>query len=281
MNGDAPADGASLRAVTSKSGRVIAFLSSATELSTNFPRANGVGQVFRHDRKTGATVLVSADASGDASASQCRPNSVSISKSGRCVVFASATNLIGGLGNGKLQIWRRDVKTASTALVSSSITSGFADGDCFESRVGGDGRFVAFASVASNVVGSDSGTDQRIVVVGRKTGARRAVHVVFDAEACDCSSPSLSTKRRKIAFDVRKANGPIAGDDEYFSHVFDRASGALEVASVDSDEVAHSSTIRCEPCISGNAKFVAFASDSSLLGADHDDKSDAFLRSLP
>lgn len=151
----------------SKAGRFVAFASGATDLvqggTTNW-------QVFRRDTKKGITELVSrADgkdgAEGDKKAS---PTDLQISADGRYVVFASvATNLLGGgakTTSGQ-QIFLRDMKLGTTILVSRGPDGLQADGSSFYPTISADGRYVAFRSVAHNLMDPDPGCSDACLYV--------------------------------------------------------------------------------------------------------------------
>src|SRR5262249_9356055 len=89
----------------SADGRYVAFDSQATNLVAS--DTNGAGDVFVHDRITGATVRVSVDSSGaQGNYGSYRP---SISADGRFVAFMSyATNLVAGDTNGTFDIFVHD-----------------------------------------------------------------------------------------------------------------------------------------------------------------------------
>src|SRR5436305_1591988 len=80
-----------------------------------------------------------------------------ISADGRVVAFESvATNLVGGDTNAVSDVFVRDRKTHKTKRVSVS-SAGAQGNDLSESAsISADGRFVAFESVATNLVGGDT-----------------------------------------------------------------------------------------------------------------------------
>lgn len=146
--------GASDTLSISGDGRFIAFASTATNLAPG--DINLVSDIFRHDRKTGRTELVSMSSLGVPAApidvpvdDLCLPGSYhpSISRDGRYVAFMSWVNLLVDDDIDALpDVFVHDMKTARTELVS--VTT---DGDNVPDRtigggvaISGDGRFVAF-----------------------------------------------------------------------------------------------------------------------------------------
>lgn len=90
----------------SDDGRYVTFYSNATNLVTG--DSNMVSDIFRHDRQTGDTTLVSVDAAGtQANGASVFPE---ISADGRYVVYYSAAgNLVSGDTNGVDDAFRVDV----------------------------------------------------------------------------------------------------------------------------------------------------------------------------
>src|SRR5436190_5848928 len=77
-----------------------------------------------------------------------------ISADGRFVAFSSdATNLVGGDTNGTSDIFVRDRRTHKTRRVSVSSAGAQGNDGSFSPSISADGRFVAFASDATNLVG--------------------------------------------------------------------------------------------------------------------------------
>lgn len=136
----------------SADGRYVSFES----LSTNLVRGdtNGVSDIFVRDRQQGTTERVSVGSLGE----QANGDSTwpSISADGRCVLFESeATNLVPGDTNGFSDVFLRDRLTGHTErsnVAWNSIQASFNTG---YSRISADGRFVAFASSAPNLVPAD------------------------------------------------------------------------------------------------------------------------------
>jgi Tol biopolymer transport system component len=81
----------------------------------------------------------------------------SISADGRIVTFSSlATNLVPGDTNGVSGIYVHDRTSGSTTRVSVKSSGAEANGDSFEPSISGNGKFVTFSSLATNLVPSDT-----------------------------------------------------------------------------------------------------------------------------
>ena len=95
----------------------------------------------------------------------------SISANGRFVAFSSiASNLVEGDTNGTEDIFVRDLVTGITERVNISPSGEQANGDSSAPSVSADGRYVAFASFATNLVDNDTNGQGDVFVHDRSTG---------------------------------------------------------------------------------------------------------------
>src|SRR5262249_38706966 len=158
----------------SSDGRYVAFDSAASNLVSG--DTNGATDVFVHDRLTGATTRVSTDsnaAQGDGASSK-----PSISADGRYVVFLSAAdNLVSGDTNGATDVFMHDLVTGVTTRVSTDSSGAQGNGSSSNASISSDGRYVAFASAASNLVPSDTNGVPDIFVRDTQAGVTTRVSV--------------------------------------------------------------------------------------------------------
>src|SRR5436305_476869 len=76
-----------------------------------------------------------------------------ISADGRLVAFSStAGNLADGLPAGQRNVYVRDLDATKTVLVSATPDGGPPDGDSSAPAISPDGRYVSFATTATNLV---------------------------------------------------------------------------------------------------------------------------------
>ena len=150
-SGGVQGDASSGRSSISTDGRYVAFESYSTNLVS--PATSGP-QIFVRDRLTRATALASAGPGG--AYGNDYSFFPSISGDGRYVAFDSpSSNLVSTPGNGFVQIYVRD--TQADATVRVSVNAGGVQGDGGDSNnpsVSGDGRYIAFQSLATNLVAS-------------------------------------------------------------------------------------------------------------------------------
>jgi archaellum component FlaF (FlaF/FlaG flagellin family) len=116
---------------------------------------NGTWDVFVHDRVTGQTTRVSV--ASDGTQGNGHSGSPSISADGRYVAFSSsASNLVPGDTNGRGDVFVHDRLTGQTTRVSVASDGTQGNGDSWWPSISADGRYVAFASEASNLVPGDT-----------------------------------------------------------------------------------------------------------------------------
>jgi Tol biopolymer transport system component len=166
------ADGESASPAMSADGRFVAFSSSATHLVPG--DANGQSDVFVHDRRTGRTERVSVDSAGtEANGWSDRP---AISAGGRFVAFCTfATNLVPGDTNGEWDEFVHDRQTRTTERVSVDNAGTEANASSHSPSISADGRFVAFASDATNLVPGDTNAVRDVFVSDRGEASGESV----------------------------------------------------------------------------------------------------------
>ena len=144
-------------------GTLVTFTSDATNLVG--ADGNAERDIFVHNRNRGTTRRISvSSADVEADGSSGYP---SISADGRYVAFdTSAENLIASDTNNYIDVYVRDRKRRTTVRVS--LTNAGAEGDSESSYafISANGRFVAFQSYASNLIGTDTNATTDIYVRG-------------------------------------------------------------------------------------------------------------------
>jgi Tol biopolymer transport system component len=100
------------------------------------------------------------------------PPAPSASSNGRLFAFSStAEDLAPNDTNGVRDIFLRDILAGTNLLVSADDLGVAGNGASFDPVISGNGRFVAFSSVASNLVAGDSNGQQDIFVRDLQSGA--------------------------------------------------------------------------------------------------------------
>jgi Tol biopolymer transport system component len=146
--------------------------------------------------------------------------------------------------------------------------------------ISANGRFVAFGSLADNLVPGDTKGQTDIFVHDRKTGATTRVSVGSAGNQGNNGSggSAITANGRYVAFSSDADNlvpGDTNGETDAFVH--DRRTGATERVSIDSagDQANLPSY---STAISANGRFVAFWSDANnLVPGDTNGQTDAFV----
>jgi Tol biopolymer transport system component len=161
----------------------------------------------------------------------------SISADGRWVVFGSlASNLVNGDANGQGDVFIRDMQLGVTSRVSVDSSGGEADGTSFTNAISADGRFVAFASDASNLVANDVNGVGDVFLRDLQTGTTTLISRSSSGAQGDLSSGfiglSVSSDGRYVAFASEATNFELGDDDYYDVYVRDTLLGLTRRASV-------------------------------------------------
>jgi Tol biopolymer transport system component len=162
----------STRAAVSADGRFVAFESTASNLVAH--DTSVWRDVFVRDRLRRKTVLVSVSRTGKPGNSIS--SSPSISADGRFVFFTSdASNLVAGDTNQTWDVFVRDRLNGTTERVSVNSAAKQAKGKSFGRSTTPDMRFVAFDSLASNLVPRDKNKTWDVFLRDRLTGTTELV----------------------------------------------------------------------------------------------------------
>jgi Tol biopolymer transport system component len=229
---DAQGDRDTYAAGISADGRYVVLSSQATNLVPG--DTNERWDVFVRDRTIGATTRVSV-ATGGAQAKPGRDpfggsTAGGISAGGRYVVFQSdAANLVRGDTNRAEDVFVHDVATGRTTRVSVGDHGQQANGENLgPASISSDGRYVAFASLASNLVAGDA-NDITDVFVRDLVGGRTILASLGDhgQQGDDGSWPAavaFSANDRYLAFSSWAAN-LVPGDTNRWADAFVRDFG--------------------------------------------------------
>jgi hypothetical protein len=149
-----------------------------------------------------------------------------ISADGRFVAFLSvASNLVAGDTNGAEDVFVRDRVAQVTRRVSVGPGGQQSNGGSFLPAISADGRFVAFNSLASNLVppGVDTNNTGDVFVRDRKVQVTRRVSVGPGGQQAngDNFEPAISAHGRFVAF-TSEASNLVAGDTNATYDVFVR-----------------------------------------------------------
>ena len=269
----------------SANGRYVAFHSFADNLVIGDTNTTCFGtpscrDVFVRDRQTGATERISLPNLADQGTLGTEGDSASlapsISAGGRYVAFNSlATNLVLNDTNSRSDVFVHDRDTGITTRVSvDSFGAEAADGVSGGPAISGNGRYVAFNSLATNLVLNDTNNSKDVFVHDRDTGTTIRVSVdSFGAEAIggDSENPAINFNGQFVSFDSAATN-LVLNDNNALKDVFvhDRGTGTTTRVSV--PNLADQGALGTEgdgsselPDISDNGRYVAFQSAAANL----------------
>ncbi|NQU49134.1 MAG: hypothetical protein HQ519_10845 [Planctomycetes bacterium] len=202
------------------------------------------------------------------------------SDDGRYVVFASkASDLVAGDTNAKYDVFVRDTVAGTIERVSEGAGGMEANDDSHWPQISEDGRYVVFASRATNLVGGDTNTTEDVFFVDRDLDTIERVSVGnlgieqnvghWEARMCDVSDDG-----RYVVFVTRATN--LSGYDTYWGdrdvYVRDRIAETTTLISI--AYLGDQRDTGWEPSISGDGKLVSFTSNSWLIHPDDSDSND-------
>ena len=300
----------------SADGRYVAFASRAGNLAAG--DTNGVFDVYVRDRLSSTTELVSVAMGGGAgNGASTVPR---LSADGRFVVYMSvANNLVPGDLNGANDVFVRDrllgttewitvvggctqpvitpdgsyvafiggadvmvrdLHTGAMELISVDM-SGQPAGLSDSLSITADGRFVAFASRANDIVPGDIALNSDIFVRDRLLGTTELVSLNTAGGQGNYPSmhPAISDDGRWVAFDSASVN-LVAGDTNPNSDIYlrDRLLGTLVRVSVGSDG-AQADDDSLMPAMSAEGRWISFQSvATNLAEGDTNSAVDVFVR---
>ena len=201
------------------------------------------------------------------------------------IVFSTdAANSFLGDSNGVSDIWRQNGQSGALERVSSSATGGATDGASFSPVISADGRYVAFASLATNLTLNDGNGFADVFCKDMITGAVLIVSAAPDRLSANSVSlaPAISADGRYIAF-LSAANNLVADDTNYSMDVFRTDMLTLKTLRVNlaAGGTEASAGAMNAPSISADGRFIAFDSTAAnLTGFDSNNRDDVFVKDM-
>ena len=274
--------GGSPSADLSANGRFVVFESEAENLVAGVADRNTGVDVFLYDRISGETVLVSRSAGPEPAAGDQESRAPSISGDGRFVTFwSAATDLVPGQvddGENRTDVFLWDRLTGTTELVSHAAGSRTvsANGDSIQPVISADGRFVAFASSATDLVrgGVDENATSDVFLYDRRSGAvslvSRASSSPRTSAGAFSSDPAISADGRRVAFlsfATDLVPGQVDGNQSTDVFLWDRTTGRTDLVShrAGNPRATGNHDSFTTPFVSADGAYVAFVSRSGNL----------------
>ncbi len=269
-SGTAAGNAPSFNPVISGNGQFVVFQSYASDLVSGTLDGNGLPDIYERNLLTGITTLVSVNKTGTAAGSGTSDQAV-VSPDGRFIAFRSTDpDLVAGDNNSVADIFIRDTKLGITTLASVTPSGTSGNDQSLTPVISADGRYVAFESLASNLVAGDANglpdVFVRDVVSGRTILASVNSSGTGSGNS-DAESPSISADGRFVSFSSSSTNlVPGLTDNNGTSDIFvrDLTRNTTTLVSVNSSGAA-GNRFSDLPIISSNGNVVVFRSAASDL----------------
>ena len=198
------ADNTSTSPAISADGRYVLFDSNATNLSAD--DADTSADCYVRDLRQHTTTLVSraTGANGVKSDGQCLAAGVSADGS-RVAFLASATNLDADDADTNLDLYVRDLRQNTTALVSRATGGAKANAGIGSPALSSDGRFVVFGTPATNLDPDDGDPTFDVFIRDIDQGTTellsRATGAASVKGSGNSTRPAVSSDGRFVAFE--------------------------------------------------------------------------------
>jgi hypothetical protein len=263
VSGGAQADADSINPAISGDGRYVAFVSFATNLDPGGNNGFGIANVFVHDRQSGTTTRVS-----NTNRKMANSATPAISDDGRYVAFQSPdANLVAGDTNSTYDIFVYDRQSGTTSRVSVVSGGAQANDGSINPAISGDGRYVAFQSVASNLAPGDTNGWHDVFVHDRQSGTTTLISGAAGGAQANSESrtPAISKDGRYVAFQSYASN-LVAGDTNgtYDIFVHDRQSAVITRIS-DGEKITDAAFT---PEISDDGRYVTLEASGDIFVHD-------------
>jgi Tol biopolymer transport system component len=210
----------------------------------------------------------------------------SLSGDGSVAVFTSDADELSAVDDERFpNVFARNAKTGETELISraTGADGAAANGASISpAAISADGRYVAFASFATNLVPNDTNNSPDVFVRDRVLQTTTRVSVMNDGSQAPLSSgdPELSADGQRVVFTSHAKIDPVDDDTDEDVYVRDIAAGTTTLASVNTGG-AHPDQPSFSPAISGDGNHVSFLSRATNLSVvDVNAFIDVYVRDL-
>ena len=225
---------------------LLALVAVAFSLNSGIARAEGSVRVSLDS--TGSSLTAG---SGSATAPPAADDS------GNLIAFQSIAAAVVDDTNNTTDIFVRllDEGTNELASVTGDGTPG--NNSSTNPSMSGDGKFVAFQSLASDLVDGDKNGVPDIVIRDREAGITTRIEGAESESNGASSAPSLSREGQSVAF-CSTASNFVAGDDNGASDLFLTQTNGEQVTRIMPTDDPTAGCVRT--AISGDGKVVVFSS---------------------
>lgn len=249
--------------------------------------SNSNYQLYIRDLVDNTTKLVTRSLTGGLSNANAAAEHMDISADGRYVVFPSlASNLTASDLNGKRDIFVRDMKTDTTTLLSKNSSGQSANGDSYIASISCDGSYVAFSSVATDIVSGDTNGSMDLFLVDRISGGN-VMNITLNGDQGASSQSDISCNGERLILQSDSTN-LVADDTNSKNDIFAYSiiDNEFQRVNVDSTGAQSSGPNHGPQIIAGGSlnfsgRYVVFREhSSSLVAGDTNGVPDIFIRDL-
>jgi hypothetical protein len=287
-SGTSSGNGNSMAPAISADGRYVVFQSRSSDLAAGVT-SREYTNIFLRDLQTNSTTLVSTNYSGTGSGN-LQSSNPTISDDGRFVMFSSYANDIAPNDtNFSTDVFKRDLQTGQTTLVSvNSDGSGGGNGFSTNLACTPDGRFVVFASFATNLVSqSDSNDREDLFVRDTLLGTTSLVSVNYNGTAAGnygtFLKPRITPDGHYVVFMSPSSDLTPIPDNNSAQDIFvrDLQAGSTSLVSVNLAGTGSGDNFSDFPTISSDGHYVSFVSVAGdLVSTSTYSNGNVFLRDL-
>ncbi|MBF0124962.1 MAG: DUF4347 domain-containing protein, partial [Magnetococcales bacterium] len=254
----------SYNAAISADGQFVTFTSAASNLVSG--DTNNCPDIFVYDRTKSTTTRVSI--ASNVVQGNSDSSGPSISADGRYVAFSSYSSIwFSDDANHSPDVFVHDRTTNTISRVSIASNGGWGSSSSYCPSISADGRFVAFMSVANNLVSGDTNVSMDIFVYDRAVGVTSRVSIANGGSQGngDSYDPSISADGRFVTFRSHASN-LVSGDTNGVSDIFvyDRTLKLTSLISASGSGI-QGNAASSSPSISADGRFVTFSSGATNL----------------
>ncbi len=271
-------NGESWAYTVSDDGAYVCFSSGANNLVAN--DTNNQPDCFVLNTATGEVILVSTDVNGNQG--NFGSGEIFISGNGQFVVFRSgANNLVPNDTNNFPDLFVKDLNSGVIERISVSTSGLQANTGANSGTISYDGRYVAYGSSSSNLVGSDTNGVDDIFVRDRLLNTTTRISVSSEGTQANnyCDYPIISSDGRLVGF-TSIASNLVDGDTNSEWDVFlrDTTTNTTQRVSLGDEENELNNSVRTFD-ISDNGEVIVFVTRASnVVSGDTNTNPDVFVR---
>src|SRR5579872_7282899 len=212
-------------------------------------------------------------------------HSPAMSADGRFVVFTSRATTFVAAPNGKDQIYRYDTMTGTTDCVSVTPAGVPAGDDSANPSISDNGQYVAFETIAADLIPGLSGNSVNIFLLDMNVGVTSCVSIAAGGtpeNIFDTNNATISGDGRYIAFESFAQDLVPGGTAAGVSNIYLRDSllNTTSLVSLTSSGAQITSGSCMFGTISGDGHWVLFVSTSSQIVSNTTAPANVFLRDL-